>query len=201
MADGDRNDATGGSRGEDPRLAQTREIVLTGAVALLVEEGLRKITVARLHKRTGVARTTIYRHWPTRTALLLATLDRITVPAQAIEATDDFASDLRALLVQLKLRMEARPVREMVSATLAMSMEEPDHAEVARRFLEGMLAPIRARIEHEASRSGLEPNRLQRLHDRVVGPILFRHVMMLDALDAAQIEEVVEHAVASLRLA
>jgi len=186
-------------RREDPRLTQTRDLVLTAAVKLLVEDGLSAVTVGAVHQRTGVARTTIYRHWPTQTDLVLAALDRLTVPARTVIVTEDFETDLRELLTLLKKRMEKRRVRELASATLALAMESAEHAPVARRFLDGLLQPIRERIRIETKRAAIDARKAERLFDRVVAPLLFRHVMMLGTIQRKQIDDVVRHAVAELR--
>lgn len=187
----------GGER-EDPRLAQTRDIVLSSAVNLLLREGLGGVTAARVHQSTGVARTTIYRHWPTQTDLVLSTLDRLTVPGHILDVTDDFEADLRELLKRLKKRMAKRRVRELASATLALAMESPDHARLARKFLDGLLRPIRERISIETAHAEMDARQAERLYDRVVAPFVFRHVMMLGAIQQEQIDDVVRHAVAEL---
>ena len=54
------------TRKRAPKTAQierTVKTVLDATVELLVEIGYRNITVARISERSGVARSTIYRHW------------------------------------------------------------------------------------------------------------------------------------------
>ena len=59
----------------DPRVTRTRRVVLDAAVALLCEgramEGSLSTGVV---SRSGVAKTTIYRHWPTKSDLLAAAI-------------------------------------------------------------------------------------------------------------------------------
>ena len=51
-------------RREDPRIQQTRQLVLGATLALMAEHGSGAITVERIAERSGVARSTIYRRWP-----------------------------------------------------------------------------------------------------------------------------------------
>ncbi len=175
---------------EDPRLAQTRELVLDAAVKLLIAEGISSVTAGKVHKTTGVSRTTIYRHWPTRTDLLLATVDRITVSSHPIDATDDFESDVHYLLTKLTERMEKRPVREFVSAAFAMAVDNHDHAPVVRRFFDGMLSPIHQRISVEGERLDIDADEIDMLHDRIVSPFVFRYVLMFDSIKDEQVDRV-----------
>jgi AcrR family transcriptional regulator len=49
---------------EDPRIEQTRQLVLGATLELMAEHGSAAITVERIAERSGVARSTIYRRWP-----------------------------------------------------------------------------------------------------------------------------------------
>jgi AcrR family transcriptional regulator len=48
----------------DPRVEQTRQLVLTATLQLMAEHGSGTLTVERIAERSGVARSTIYRRWP-----------------------------------------------------------------------------------------------------------------------------------------
>jgi AcrR family transcriptional regulator len=48
----------------DPRIEQTRQLVLAATLELMAEHGSAAITVERIAERSGVARSTIYRRWP-----------------------------------------------------------------------------------------------------------------------------------------
>ncbi|KHF34924.1 Bacterial regulatory protein, tetR family [Paenibacillus sp. P1XP2] len=50
------------------RVERSRHNVLTTAFELLSEGGVNGFTVDEVARRSGVAKTTIYRHWPTREA-------------------------------------------------------------------------------------------------------------------------------------
>src|SRR5258707_15817170 len=58
-------------RETDERVRRSKEAVLAATSELLSEAGLGGVSVDAVSKRSGVAKTTIYRHWPSRTALLL----------------------------------------------------------------------------------------------------------------------------------
>ena len=55
----------------DPRPAQTRELVLQAARLIVASEGQAAVTPTRLVELSGVARSTIYRHWPDAAAIIV----------------------------------------------------------------------------------------------------------------------------------
>jgi AcrR family transcriptional regulator len=54
----------------DPRVARSRAAVIRAGVELIGEGGLGAFSVDAVAARSGVAKTTIYRHWPARRDLL-----------------------------------------------------------------------------------------------------------------------------------
>ena len=55
---------------QDPRIERTRRVVLDAALALLVERGYGEVTIEAVAAESGVAKSTIYRHWPSRLELI-----------------------------------------------------------------------------------------------------------------------------------
>jgi AcrR family transcriptional regulator len=59
-----------------PTPLSAREIVLHTASALFYREGVRAVGMERIVDQSGIAKTTIYRHFPTKDALIEAFLER-----------------------------------------------------------------------------------------------------------------------------
>ena len=57
-----------------PRREGADDEILAVALAMLREEGYRAITVDGVAERAGVAKTTVYRRWPSKGALLAAAI-------------------------------------------------------------------------------------------------------------------------------
>ena len=60
-----------------PRNADVDRRILEATVALLSEVGIEGTTVSAVIARSGVARATVYRRWPTREALIEAALHQV----------------------------------------------------------------------------------------------------------------------------
>ena len=58
-------------READARVARSKKSVLATTYKLLTKAGLSGVSVDEVVRQSGVAKTTIYRHWPSREALLM----------------------------------------------------------------------------------------------------------------------------------
>ena len=82
-----------------PRRAGADEEILATAIALLREQGYRALTLDAIAERAGVAKTTIYRRWPSKAALIAAALGVAPPPAEHdAEAIVRETAELLALL-------------------------------------------------------------------------------------------------------
>ena len=122
-----------------PRSERARIAVLDAVTALLDEVGYQHLTVEAVAARAGVGRTTVYRWWPTKAALIIEALGA-TLPRVAVGITDDGRRDLRTVLDRMA-RAECGPrMAETLPALAAEARRDPDTA--AR--LTGLLGPRRA---------------------------------------------------------
>jgi AcrR family transcriptional regulator len=79
------------------RSARVRTSVLAAVAAVITENEIGGLTIEAVAQRAGVARTTVYRRWPTRSALvadLLVSLASVEIPAPD---TGTLEGDLTAL--------------------------------------------------------------------------------------------------------
>lgn len=112
----------------DPRIARTRQAVLDTATDLLVEGGPSALTMDAVVARSGVAKSTLYRHWPTRDALVATVFDHC-VPDLELP-TDDVTCEegLRVLVRGLARSLADEHWSRLAPALMLLSRE---HAELA----------------------------------------------------------------------
>ena len=85
----------------DPRVERSRAKLLAAATDLIVEAGPQALTVDAVAERSGVAKSTLYRHWPSREALMLDVL-RANVPdVPPLDPRLGFEAQLRSLMQAL----------------------------------------------------------------------------------------------------
>jgi len=94
------------------RKTGTRERVLATAAEILRHEGYSRLTMERVAAKSGVAKTTIYRRWPTKAALCMQLYLEVAGRELHDPDTGDIANDLRHIcnmVVRLQTRTVAGP--------------------------------------------------------------------------------------------
>lgn len=120
----------------DPRVVQTRSLVLTAAYRLLAEHGLAGATVEKVTEYSGVSRSTIYRHWPDPSDLYL---EALTSPENGSPyddpATGDLAGDLHAYGRHLADRLNDPVYSAAFAALMAEAKRDHVYAEAQQRLI------------------------------------------------------------------
>ncbi len=79
-----------------PRSAEAHRAILDAAVELLAEEGFEGLSIERVAARAGVGKTTVYRRWTTKEALIVAAVQGLHADYPLID-TGNLRDDLQAL--------------------------------------------------------------------------------------------------------
>jgi AcrR family transcriptional regulator len=82
----------------DPRVARSRAAVLEAGVELLVEGGPNAVTIEAVVQRSGVAKTTIYRHWESREDLVVDVIGEVVKSAPEPPTDMAFEPALRTMM-------------------------------------------------------------------------------------------------------
>src|SRR5437762_3347830 len=96
----------------DPRQIKTRDRVLAAAGRILRRHGYSQLTMERVAAESGVAKTTLYRRWPTKAALCMDLYLDISGRELNMPDTGSLAGDLRHIIktvVHLQTRTVAGP--------------------------------------------------------------------------------------------
>src|ERR1700739_4292063 len=89
-----------------------RDKVLKTATDILDKHGYAQLTMERVAERSGVAKTTLYRHWPTKAALCMDLYLDVAGRELQTPDTGNLTSDLRYIaetVVRLQTRTVAGP--------------------------------------------------------------------------------------------
>lgn len=154
------------------------ETVFTAAFRLLIAEGARSITANRIHRETGIARTTIHRHWLEPADLLAAMPERATGDQDTADFTGDLRIDLEIAVESLVFRFNHRPVRPLFGALVEHGRHEPGEADIAASYVEGILRPVRRAVAEGIERGDLESGDMDEFVPELSGPLLVRHVLL-----------------------
>ncbi|HEX2120798.1 MAG TPA: helix-turn-helix domain-containing protein, partial [Thermoanaerobaculia bacterium] len=81
-----------------PRGEGADEVILAIALEMLTAKGYRELTVDAVAERAGVAKTTVYRRWPSKGALVAAAIAPMPHAATSVE---EWLRDTRRVLQML----------------------------------------------------------------------------------------------------
>src|SRR5215207_412158 len=141
------------------RSARVREAVLNAAFAELGDKGYDGFSMEAVAQRSGVHKTTVYRRWPTRDALVVAALDsrsdRYTSPTPD---TGSLGGDLRAFGEDVFAKLTAPHGNAMLKSLVAAVDESPEVLAQVRRFWRERLDVGAAVVARAIGRGELPPD-------------------------------------------
>lgn len=184
---------------DDPRVARTRETVLRAGRELLEGEGPDAVTHLRIGEATGIARTTIYRHWPDRESLLAAVLTETSGNAAEIDS-GDLRDDLHLYLEQLRRGTTGRRDRHGMAQVMARADYDGTFADLRRERIERRLAPLREVLARAIERGDLsEDLDVDDAAVDFVAPVFFRRFFLGERLSDERLDALVDRFVADHR--
>ncbi|GAA2308878.1 TetR/AcrR family transcriptional regulator [Streptomyces caniferus] len=124
-------------RSGGPRKSQE---IFDATLDLLAEKGYEGLTIEGVAQRSGVNKTTIYRWWPSKGALLGAAL----VGARQLELTPpdtgSLAGDLEDLLGTITTLLTVRPASDIAVSVLGAATHSPELAAHIKDFFADRIA-------------------------------------------------------------
>ncbi|MFI7441447.1 TetR/AcrR family transcriptional regulator [Nonomuraea indica] len=127
--------------------------IFDATLRLVAERGYDGLTVEGVAERSGVNKTTIYRWWPSKAALLGAALVEADVLGFEPPDTGSLRGDLVALVESVVRLLTEPPGRDVAVAALGAAVRHPELD--ARRFFADRFARERQIFERAARRGEL----------------------------------------------
>lgn len=186
----------------DPRIVRSRAAVLDATGELLCEEGFPGVSIEAVAARSGVAKTTIYRHWPTRADLLVAAFRHMSCDAPQAD-TGDVRDDLVLLISGLAEQLRSERWATALPSLAAEALHDPGFAELHSAFVAERRQKVLDVIRRGVERGQLPPDTdAGLLGTMVAGPVFFRALVTLEPLDEPGLaERIVDAALDGMRTA
>ena len=182
----------------DPRKARSRELVLEAGIALLAEGGIRAFTVDAVAARSGVAKTTIYRQWPTRGDLLSDVYGSL----ESHTATPDTGSlrgDIEHLMRDLAHELATADWARNLTAVVAEGEHDPDLAAGHRAHAHVESAPLREVLQRAKDRGELAVDAdVQLATELVAGALFYRRLVLHSTTTRREVDHLVDLLLAGL---
>ena len=177
-----------------PRGAPIEDAVLAQTLAELAEHGLAGLSVDRIARAAEVNKTSVYRRWPTRGALVAAALERVLhdLGGAAID-TGSLRGDLLAIARRIADLLRQPLGRELARAAFSADAG-PELAELATRQIAGGGSDASREMVRRARARGelgehVEPALLL---DLVAGSVLHRVMLVRAAPTKAWLSAMVD---------
>lgn len=172
----------------DPRIERTRRVVLEAAAKLIGECGFRGASIEAISDRCGVARSTIYRHWPDRSELLVDSVRQRMGPPHAAP-TGDLRADLIAVYRHLGHLISGRETGPMAAHFVAESTSDPEIAALHAKFMAARRAEISGLIVAAVDRGDLaaDTDALQ-MTDDLTAAVFYRGLIRHEPIDDEWVE-------------
>jgi AcrR family transcriptional regulator len=180
----------------DERVDRSKKAVLTTTYDLLTEAGLSGVSVDEVARRSGVAKTTIYRHWASREALLLDACSKLA-SRPPVPDTGTVRSDLEQLACRVAVRFR-EPFATVMPSIIDAAERDKNLAELQSRIHAEMRGALITVIERAKERGELPNSQDAReIVAGILGPILYRRYFYREPLDEAFSKKVVERTLRS----
>jgi len=179
---------------EDPRLAATRARALEAALDQLQEQGVLAVTHATVGARSGISRSTLYRHWPTLDELLDSTF-RHAITAQVIppQPNGPLRADLYWLLRPLRVALTETRWGKIAPQVIAAASSDDRAKRLINTFVAARYEVVRSVFEAARSRGELsESANIGSLIELTVAAPYFRMLIARQPLDDDWLDSHVE---------
>lgn len=159
------------------------ERVLDTTLGLLAERGYA-FSVDDVAAEAGVHKTTIYRRWPTKAALVAAAAERFAAVEVPERRSDDPFDDLTRLAVDVARALRTGAGSGAIRAVLAAAADDPELVPTARQFLTGRYQ-LATRILQDAIDAGELRDDLEPvvIWEAIVNPLHMRAILGVPASD------------------
>lgn len=176
----------------------TQQRILDAALDLLISEGTAGFTVDEICRRSGVARTTVYRHWPSIHDLLVDTVAS-QIEQHPTPDTGALRSDLGVLFGQVMSMPEVTGKRRMMLGVMQAAIDDPDLREALNALTRERSRPVRDTLEKARERGEITADiDIDHAADLIEGPIVYRYMIRGDAFTQHDLDAILGLIVAGL---
>lgn len=180
------------------RAERSRQTILTTAFELLSEGGVTSFTVDEVARRSGVAKTTIYRHWPTREALVIDACSRM-IAEQETPDTGSLEDDITAILAEIAKLLPTANWSFVLPSIVDAAERNPEFAEIHSRIQRGHAAPLREVLQRAIDRGELSAHAdVSTAVAALLGPLFYRRWFSREPIDGQFVKAIIKHVIASL---
>ena len=177
---------------EDKRVQRSKNAILAVTYKLLTEAGIAGVSIDEVSRRSGVSKTTIYRHWTSRSALLMDACSKIG-PVPVIPDTGTLEGDVTGLATGLAQQLKSARWAAVLPSIIDAAEREPELAQLLAELHAGQMVPYFAVAERAPGTNVSE------FVASIVAPFFYRRWFTRQPLDDAFVKDVVRGLLTQLK--
>ena len=190
----DRPPRRGGARigAGRPRRIGVEQAVFEATLRLLATQDYGEIRIETLAERAGVSRTTIYRRWPSKAAVVVAAVSGLYLDRVKVPDTGSLSEDLVTLLTETYRVMgdgDGRVLEKLVRQV----GQNAELTELVRSILYARRRPYATILHRAIARGEISPEAdTELLLDLLLGPLWYRLMVSGAPITPADARSVVQ---------
>lgn len=183
---------------QNKRVERSKTAVLEETYRQLTRDGLSGVSIDDIARESGVAKTTIYRHWPTRSALLIDACSRMGAAQQAPDL-GRLRDDLQILTRNVAEQLRTAAWTSVLPSIIDAAERDGEIAKMQAAMHQNNLAPFAVVVERAKARGDIPADAsAANLIAMVLGPLFYRRWFSKEELEEIFVEAVIDAAVASI---
>ena len=180
----------------DPRIERSHRVVKLAALEELAAAGYGGFRIESVARRSGVAKSTIYRHWPRKLDLIVDAMNTLNVqpgPDKSGAKTTTARQRVQQLLGHLAVAVVDSPMAACLPALIEAAEHDAAVAAVLRRY-----SATRGQALTDAIATGIQTGEFdERLNARTAatalsGAIFYRRLIMKEPFSRRQVKTLIE---------
>jgi AcrR family transcriptional regulator len=174
----------------DPRIVRSRQAVVKAAVELIAESGLERTTIEAIAARSGAAKTTIYRHWPDKSAVLRDAI-RAVIPSATAPDSGRLRNDLATFARDVAVILNTAPTSGIIPGLIDSAEREQEPAELLAQFAKERRHPVLRAVTRAVERGEAGPgNDADLIASLLLGPLFYRRLVSREPVTDSFVERV-----------
>lgn len=178
----------------DKRIERSKAKVLSETHRQLVRNGVNGVSIDEISRISGVSKATIYRHWPSRSALLMEACARLGKGLVAPD-TKNVREDLLALMGELADQLQTANWSSVYPSIIDAAERDPQIKSMQIAMHKGFMAPVQSVLERAKAKGELSDSPTSELVAALVGPLFFRRWFSKEKLDKRFVKNIVDAAI------
>ncbi len=183
----------------DPRVVRSKASILDACAELISQEGFAGVSIEAVAQRSGAAKTTIYRHWPSREALLIEAFGICAEAPHPSPDTGSLRDDLIVVLKGLALKLNEGGWCSAVSSLADAASRDRELERLHISTLADRRRPLTDILDRAIARGEL-PSNLD-IEDAVAllaGPLFYRAMLARQSVNDGFVARTVDAALSEI---